>query len=110
MLEAMASGCLLIGSDTAPVREVLRDGEDGLSVDFADISEIAEKTVQAISEPLRFAAIRGNAAAGVQARFSRNQGLRCFEAALQLRAPTVVAASQTRPTTHQARSLSSATG
>ena len=33
-LEAMAAGCCIVASDTAPVREVLTDGETGVLVDF----------------------------------------------------------------------------
>lgn len=108
MLEAMASGCLVIGSDTAPVREVLRGGENGRLVGFSDISEIANKTLQAVTEPQRFASIRGNAAAFVQAKFSRSQGLRCFESALQLHDSAAVVAHPTRPASLQERILASA--
>lgn len=34
LLEAMAAGCCIVASDTAPVREVLSDGETAVLVDF----------------------------------------------------------------------------
>ncbi len=36
LLEAMAAGCALVSSATAPVQEVLRDGHSALLVDFFD--------------------------------------------------------------------------
>jgi glycosyltransferase involved in cell wall biosynthesis len=53
LLEAMASGCLIVGSDTAPVREVINDGENGLMVGFFNMEEISERIIQGLiqSEP-----------------------------------------------------------
>jgi len=47
-LEAMACGCLLVASDTAPVREVLEDGRNGLLVDFFDSQALAARIGQAL--------------------------------------------------------------
>jgi glycosyltransferase involved in cell wall biosynthesis len=57
-LEAMSAGCLVIGSDTAPVREVISSGDNGLLVPFFAVDELAERVVQALQEPDRFLAIR----------------------------------------------------
>ncbi|MFT3850220.1 MAG: glycosyltransferase family 4 protein [Propionivibrio sp.] len=61
MLEAMAAGCLVIASDTAPVREVIRDGENGLLVDFFDPRAIAGRVIETLSNPEAFTTIRERA-------------------------------------------------
>jgi len=50
-LEAMATGCAVLGSDTAPVREFVTDGETGLLAPFLDPGAVAARAVQALSEP-----------------------------------------------------------
>lgn len=61
MLEAMAAGCLVVGSRTRPVEEVIVDGENGVLVDFFKPEEIAERVVTALAEPESFAKIRERA-------------------------------------------------
>ncbi|WP_271197473.1 hypothetical protein [Pseudomonas turukhanskensis] len=39
----MATGCLIVGSDTAPVREVIKGSWNGILVDFFDSKKLAEK-------------------------------------------------------------------
>lgn len=51
MLEAMAAGCLLVASDTAPVREVIEDGKNGLLTDFFDSTELANRLAQVLASP-----------------------------------------------------------
>ena len=50
-LEAMAAGCVVIGSDTEPVREVVDDGVNGHLVDFFDVSGLAARVSDALAAP-----------------------------------------------------------
>ena len=61
MIEAMSAGCLLVASDTEPVREVVRDGENGLLVDFFDTGALAERVCEALDRPGAFAHLRDGA-------------------------------------------------
>jgi glycosyltransferase involved in cell wall biosynthesis len=51
MLEAMSAGCLVVGSRTPPVEEVLRHQDNGLLVDFFDTEAIAASVVDALANP-----------------------------------------------------------
>jgi glycosyltransferase involved in cell wall biosynthesis len=61
MLEAMASGCLLIASNTAPVTEVIQDGKNGLLVDFFSPTDIADRVDEVLGHGDRLANLRANA-------------------------------------------------
>jgi glycosyltransferase involved in cell wall biosynthesis len=69
MLEAMAAGCLVVGSRTAPVEEVIRDRENGLLVDFHSPADIAEKVIAALTERRAFEQIRQNARQTIVERY-----------------------------------------
>ena len=58
MLEAMAAGCLVIGSRTPPVEEFIQQGKNGLLVDFHSPQELAENVVHALERPLDFRDLR----------------------------------------------------
>jgi len=57
-LEAMAAGCLVVGSATAPVLEVLEDGVNGLTVDFFDAAALADRIDEVFEHPERMQALR----------------------------------------------------
>ena len=69
MMEAMSAGALVIGSDTAPVREVIRHGENGLLVDFFDIPGWSRTLTEALAKPERFTSHRAAARQTVLDRY-----------------------------------------
>ena len=51
LIEALAAGCVVVASRTAPVEEVLVDGENGLLADFLSPGDIARKVEHALAQP-----------------------------------------------------------
>ena len=69
-LEAMAAGCAVIGSDTAPVREFITHGENGLLANFFDPGEIAEQIALALKGGDQIARMRAKARQTIGERWS----------------------------------------
>lgn len=74
-LEAMAAGCAVIGSDTAPVREFIENGENGLLADFSDPAEIAERISEALAGGRRIEAMRRRARKTIRKRWSAERAI-----------------------------------
>jgi glycosyltransferase involved in cell wall biosynthesis len=60
LIEALSAGCLVIGSDTTPVREVI-DSENGILTPFFDSRALADRVIEALERPRRFTAMRARA-------------------------------------------------
>jgi glycosyltransferase involved in cell wall biosynthesis len=71
MLEAMSAGCLVIGSRTAPVQEVIEDGFNGLLCDFFSPTELADKLIPALDHPAGYADLRVKARETIVHKYAR---------------------------------------
>lgn len=58
MMEAMAAGCLVLGSATAPVEELIEDGVNGLLTPFHSPGALADRAIDALANPERYAGLR----------------------------------------------------
>tara|TARA_R110000751_G_scaffold67165_6_gene137095 strand:- start:2076 stop:2348 length:273 start_codon:yes stop_codon:yes gene_type:complete len=61
----MSCAAPVIGSDTAPVREVITHGENGLLVDFFDTQALVEQISYALNNPDAIQPLRDKAHASV---------------------------------------------
>lgn len=77
LLEAMACGVNLVASDTAPVREVVRDGVNGRLVPFGDDRAIAQALHAAVDARLEDQPLRSAARISGMA-FSQRQALAAY--------------------------------
>lgn len=68
-IEAMSAGCLVVGSRTPPVEEVIEHGRNGLLVDFFDVAGLADTVVEALGQPQHHIALRAAARRTVIERY-----------------------------------------
>jgi glycosyltransferase involved in cell wall biosynthesis len=69
MVESLATGCLVIGSRTAPVEEVIVDRKNGLLVDFPDPRALADTICEVLARPQQFEHLRHAARETAVARY-----------------------------------------
>ncbi len=69
VLEALSTGCVVVGSNTDPVKEVISDEKNGLLVDFFDTDAIAQKVIDVLSNPQKFKHLSKNAREFVQKNY-----------------------------------------
>lgn len=61
LLEAMSTGCVIVGSDTAPLREVITHGRNGFLTDFFDPQALARQAAHALEHRHAMGAVRAAA-------------------------------------------------
>ena len=68
----MSAGCLVIGSDTAPLRDVI-DQHNGILVPFFDVEKLADCIVDVLAYPDRFQQMRSAARRTIVAKYDLAQ-------------------------------------
>lgn len=81
--EAMASGCYVIGSDTPPVRDAVKDGVNGKLLPFFDVDALSEAMIAACRRPEASQPLRAAARVTAEAMFSRARGREAWIALLR---------------------------
>ena len=71
-IEAMSAGCLVVGSATPPVQEVIEHDKNGLLVDFFDVDALADTVADCLARPVHYAHLRTAARQTVVTRYDLN--------------------------------------
>ncbi len=79
VLEAMASACLVIGSDTPPVKEVIEHEKTGLLVDFFAAEQIADRVDEVLEHPDRMRRICERARQYIVDNFDLRQSVEQYD-------------------------------
>jgi glycosyltransferase involved in cell wall biosynthesis len=69
MLEAMARECLVVAGDTAPVREIVRNGKNGILVEYGDADALAAAVTAALEKGTKLDRVRKAARKTVVERY-----------------------------------------
>lgn len=83
LVEAMASGCYVIGSDTPPLHDAIQDGVNGRLLPFFDVDALSGALIAACRDPEAAAPLRAAARETAVAHFDRKKGRAAWIALLQ---------------------------
>ncbi len=81
--EAMAIGCAIIGSDTAPVREFITHEENGLLTPFLEPGRLADSILRLLEEPQLGERLRHNARSYAERHLDRESYLAAYAALIE---------------------------
>ena len=70
LLNALACECTVLATDTAPVREVIRHGENGLLADFFDVEGLAAQACRVLKDPSTYRSLSTAGRTLVDERYS----------------------------------------
>jgi glycosyltransferase involved in cell wall biosynthesis len=54
LMDALACGCMVLASDTPPVREMIEDGKNGRLCGFYDVEGFADRAIEVLRDPGAF--------------------------------------------------------
>jgi glycosyltransferase involved in cell wall biosynthesis len=70
LLNAMASGCVVLASDVPPVREVIEPGQNGLLEPLFDVDRLTETALRVLDDPAAFAPLGQAARRTIEEKYS----------------------------------------
>jgi glycosyltransferase involved in cell wall biosynthesis len=70
LLEALASECTVLGSDTGPLKEIIRNDQNGLLCNYFDVDGLARRALQVLKDPAAYRVLGRAARKGIQEKHS----------------------------------------
>ena len=70
LMDALACGCTVLASDTAPVREMIEDGRNGRLCGFYDVDGFAARAVEVLRDPGAFRHLGREAASRIRREYA----------------------------------------
>lgn len=70
LMDALACGCTVLASSTAPVVEMIEDGRNGLLAGFHDVDGLAAKALAVLSDPVAYRPLGAAAVEQIQTHYA----------------------------------------
>ncbi len=70
LIDAMATGCVVLAADVPPVREVVEPGQNGLIEPFFDVDRLTETALRVLEDPAAFKPLGAAARRTIEEKYS----------------------------------------